>query len=123
VTIKKRLSLKPGKRSKLAPEVRQVLSSGIDYFGDLDRLEPIPRDRYGRIERSMRGDDPTPGRDGRIDFLCAEWALHKDEVMKWHVDKWRDGSRPWAWWAFGDAPEPRHDCAPSASNAGRHTTT
>lgn len=89
----------------LTPEIRQILSTGIDFSSDLDRFEPIPRDRYGHIVRNFRGDDATPGSDGRIDFLRAQWAKHKDEVMKWHIDKWRDGSRPWAWWVF-DSPEP-----------------
>jgi hypothetical protein len=45
----------------------------------------------GKFPRSEYG-PPEGLPDARIDFLREQWALHKDEVMAFHIAKWRDGS-------------------------------
>ena len=54
----------------------------------------------------QRVEPPSWLPDGRLDLLRGEWAKHKTEILRWHIDRFRDRSRPWGWWAFGDAPEP-----------------
>jgi hypothetical protein len=105
---------------RLTPAVREILSGGIDFFEELSHFEPIPRDHWGKIQGNLWGyagkflrseyDPPEGLPDGRLDFLRDEWAKHKAEVLKWHIDRWRDGSRPWAWWMW-ESPEPcpRHE--------------
>jgi hypothetical protein len=103
-------------RQGLTISVRAILSDGIDFFSDLEHLEPIPKDRWGHIQRNLwvyagkfpRSEyDPPEGLpDARIDFLREQWSLHKDEVVSFHIAKWRDGTRPWGWWMWGSPPEP-----------------
>jgi hypothetical protein len=101
----------PGGGSRLSPAIREILSEGMDFFGDLSYLEPIPKDRWGKIQRNLwvhiKGyfrpceyDPPSWTPDARLDFLRGEWKKHKTEVLKWHIERWRDGSRPWGWWCF-----------------------
>ena len=103
--------------NRLTPQVREILSGGMDFFDTLSHMEPIQKDRWGKIQRNLwvfvEGryepgpyDPPSWLPDGRLDFLRGEWAKHKTEILRWHIDRFRDRSRPWGWWAFGDAPEP-----------------
>ena len=127
MSVKQRLSLKAGKRLGLLPHVRDVLSTGIDFFFTLNHLEPIPRNIFGGINRHLwvhienyfqpcYGDPPSWLPDGRLDFLRGEWEKYKDEVMRFHLDRWRNGTRPWAWWMW-DAPEPYPVVVPRGGTA------
>lgn len=117
--------------SRLTPEVRLILSSGMDFFDELSRMRPVQLDRWGKIQRNLwvfveachepgPYDPPSWLLDARLDFLRSEWAKHKTEVLRWHIDRFRDGSRPFGWWAFGDAPEKYPPFAPASGRSEDH---
>lgn len=116
--------------SRLLPEIGMILSSGMDFFGSLSHMEPAQRDRWGKIQTNLwvfidgyharTPFDPVSWLpDGRIDFLRAQWAQHKDEVMRAHLEENRDGSRPWGFWMW-DRPEPYPPFLPTGGRAEEH---
>lgn len=113
----------------LLPHVRMILSEGIDFFGELD-MTPVQKNRWGEVQRHLwvfipgyfppcEFDPPSWLPDARLPFLKEQWRLHKAEVMAYHIDKWRDGSRPWAFWMW-DAPEPYPVFRPASGSGADH---
>jgi hypothetical protein len=91
---------------KLTPAVRTILSTGIDFFGDLDDLMPF--DRWGLHKSRELHESPAA-----MKFLREQWRLHKFAVLEWHIAR-EPGTRPWAFFEFGDAPAPRPFVRPSS---------
>src|SRR5947209_17712302 len=68
--------------NRLTPQVREILSGGMDFFDTLSHMEPIQKDRWGKIQRNLwvfvEGryepgpyDRPSWLPDGRLVFCVA----------------------------------------------------
>lgn len=134
MTVRKRLSLKLGKRSGLTVAIRQILGSGCDFSGELDNLIDVAgikaelirlrkdwqanRDAIIELDAKLSGNLwNADASDARVVFLREQWQRHAAEVLAYHIAKF-PGERPWAFWYF-DRPGERPPGVSSCSQEGR----